>query len=142
MVDCRPLTCRLDSPPEDQDQGAPAARLLAQFCRARSDDAEISYARRLLVACRQQNAVARPDVKPPPQLIETLTERELDVLQLIAEGLTNPEIAKRLFVSLPTVKSHTRNLYGKLGVHSRKQAVAQARALGLLAEENAQVSKS
>jgi LuxR family maltose regulon positive regulatory protein len=65
-------------------------------------------------------------------LIEKLSERELEVLQLIAEGLTNPEIASRLFLSLNTVKSHSRNIYGKLGVHTRTQAVARARALGVL----------
>jgi LuxR family maltose regulon positive regulatory protein len=65
-------------------------------------------------------------------LAEPLTERELQVLHLIAEDLTNPEIAQRLFISLPTVKSHARNIYGKLGVHRRRQAVAQARALGIL----------
>ncbi|MBN1978693.1 MAG: AAA family ATPase [Anaerolineae bacterium] len=65
-------------------------------------------------------------------LAEPLTERELEVLHLIAEGLTNPEIAQHLFISLPTVKSHARNIYGKLGVHRRRQAVAQARALGIL----------
>jgi LuxR family maltose regulon positive regulatory protein len=64
-----------------------------------------------------------------------LTDRELEVLHLLAERLSNPEIARRLFVSLPTVKTHTRNIYGKLGVHSRKQAVAQARALGILPQD-------
>jgi len=65
-------------------------------------------------------------------LVEPLTDRELEVLLLLAEGLTNPEIAQRLFISLPTVKSHTSNIYGKLGVHNRKQAVATARTLGIL----------
>jgi len=65
-------------------------------------------------------------------LIEPLSERELEVLQLIAEGLTNREIASRLFVSLNTVKAHTRNIYGKLGVHNRTQAVAKAQNLGVL----------
>jgi LuxR family maltose regulon positive regulatory protein len=65
-------------------------------------------------------------------LIEPLTARELDVLDLLAQGLTNAEIGQRLVISLPTVKSHTRNLYGKLGVHSRRAAVAHARELGLL----------
>ena len=46
--------------------------------------------------------------------------------------LTNREIASRLFLALNTVKSHTRNIYGKLGVHSRTQVVARARALGIL----------
>ena len=65
-------------------------------------------------------------------MIEPLSERELTVLQLIADGLTNQEIASRLFLALNTVKAHTRNIYGKLGVHNRTQAVARARALGLL----------
>jgi LuxR family maltose regulon positive regulatory protein len=70
--------------------------------------------------------------KQPAQseLVEPLSERELEVLQLIAEGLTNPEIASKLYLSLNTVKVHTRNIYGKLGVNNRTQAVARARALG------------
>jgi LuxR family maltose regulon positive regulatory protein len=54
------------------------------------------------------------------------------VLQLLAEGLSNREIAGRLVISLSTVKGHTANIYGKLAVNSRTQAIAQARALGLL----------
>jgi LuxR family maltose regulon positive regulatory protein len=65
-------------------------------------------------------------------LLEPLSERELEVLQLLAQGLTNPEIASRLFLSLNTVKAHTRNIYGKLDAHSRTQAVARASALGIL----------
>jgi LuxR family maltose regulon positive regulatory protein len=69
---------------------------------------------------------------PKSDLIEPLSERELEVLQLIAEGLTNREIAARLFLALNTVKAHTRNIYSKLGVHSRTQAVARSQELGLL----------
>jgi len=54
------------------------------------------------------------------------------VLQLIAEGLTNQEIVKRLYLSLNTIKVHTRNIYSKLDVNSRTQAVAKAKSLGLL----------
>ncbi len=65
-------------------------------------------------------------------LEEPLSERELGVLRLIAEGLSNREIAERLVVTVSTVKTHTYNLYGKLGVNSRTQALAKARDLKLL----------
>jgi LuxR family maltose regulon positive regulatory protein len=65
-------------------------------------------------------------------LIEPLTAREQDVLRLIAAGLSNREIAQRLVIGLGTVKTHVLGIYGKLGVHSRTQAVALARELDLL----------
>lgn len=65
-------------------------------------------------------------------LIEPLTDRELEVLHLIAEGLTNRQIADELIISLGTVKWYTAQIYGKLGVSSRTQAVARARELALL----------
>jgi LuxR family maltose regulon positive regulatory protein len=68
----------------------------------------------------------------PTALVEPLTERELDVLRLLAAGRSNAGIAADLFVELSTVKTHLIHLYGKLGVHSRTQAVARARALRLL----------
>ena len=65
-------------------------------------------------------------------LVIALNERELEVLRLIAEGLSNHEIAERLVIALSTVKWHINNLFGKLGVRSRTQAIAQAKELGLL----------
>ena len=67
-----------------------------------------------------------------PDLIETLTNREMDVLLLLADRLTNKEIAQELGISTETVKAHANNLYRKLHINNRRQAVAQARALGLL----------
>ena len=64
--------------------------------------------------------------------VEPLSEREIEILSLIAEGSTNQEIAGKVFLSLNTVKAHTRNIYGKLGVNNRTQAVARARTLGIL----------
>jgi LuxR family maltose regulon positive regulatory protein len=64
--------------------------------------------------------------------VEPLSARELEVLQHIAEGRTDREIADRLYLSLYTVKVHARNIYGKLGVNKRTQAVAKARELGIL----------
>jgi LuxR family maltose regulon positive regulatory protein len=65
-------------------------------------------------------------------LIEPLSDRELEILRLIAEGLSNQDIAQRLFLALPTIKWYTTQIYGKLGVANRTQAVAKARALDLL----------
>ena len=65
-------------------------------------------------------------------LIEPLTKRELEVLQLIADGLSNREISERLFLALSTVKGHTRIIFDKLQVQRRTEAVARARELGLL----------
>jgi LuxR family maltose regulon positive regulatory protein len=64
-------------------------------------------------------------------LAEPLTRRELEVLQLVCEGLSNREIGERLTVTLNTVKKHTSNVYGKLAVQSRAQAIVRARELGL-----------
>jgi LuxR family transcriptional regulator, maltose regulon positive regulatory protein len=68
-------------------------------------------------------------------LIELLSDRETEVLQLIAEGLSNAEIAQRLYLSLNMVKGHIRNIYSKLNVNCRTQAVARARAFGVLPPE-------
>jgi LuxR family maltose regulon positive regulatory protein len=67
--------------------------------------------------------------------IEPLSEREIEVLQLIAEGLSRQEVAEKLFLSLNTVKTHARNIYSKLGVNNQMQAVGKARGLGLLEKE-------
>ena len=63
---------------------------------------------------------------------ESVTERELEVLRLLAVGQSNPEIAHTLYVEVNTVKTHVKNLYGKLGVHSRVQVAKHARERGLL----------
>ena len=64
--------------------------------------------------------------------LEPLSERELEVLRLLASGISNREIAAKLFVSLDTIKSHLKHIYGKLGVRSRTQAVTQAKELDLI----------
>ena len=73
---------------------------------------------------------ANPRIHPPP-LVEALTARELEVLNLIAEGLSNDAIARKLFLSTGTVKVHLKHIYGKLDVNSRTQAVARLRELNL-----------
>jgi len=69
----------------------------------------------------------------PPRATEQLTDTETRVLRYLPTHLTAPEIAAELWLSVNTVSTHTRHLYAKLGVHSRREAVDRARALGLLA---------
>jgi LuxR family transcriptional regulator, maltose regulon positive regulatory protein len=110
------------------DEGLPMKYLLQEMV---SRGMAVDYARRLLAA------FSPVEVKPVNQsalaaLVEPLSTRELEVLQYLAAGLTNQEIANRLYLSLNTVKVHTRNIYGKLGVNHRTQAVARAQELGVL----------
>jgi LuxR family transcriptional regulator, maltose regulon positive regulatory protein len=85
------------------------------------------YARRLLAAVnRSQDTPVRQG------LIEPLSERELDVLRLLSSDLDGPDIARELTVSLNTLRTHTKSIYAKLGVSSRRAAVRQAAELNLL----------
>jgi len=120
------------------DEGPPIEALLQSLQRERGPS---PYAVRLLAAFRaepvpegepQRPPAAGPSSAPPQPLIEPLTDRELEVLQELAKGLTNPEIAERLMVSLNTVKTHTKNIYAKLEVRNRTEAVIRAQELGLL----------
>ena len=125
------------------DEGPPMERLL----QAAADRGMLPHYTATLLAAFQVTGAGQPttaavdppsvahrppSVIRPSSLVEDLSDRELEVLHLIAKGLTNREIASRLFVSLNTVKAHTRNIYGKLDVHSRTQAIARAQDLGLL----------
>ena len=69
---------------------------------------------------------------PSRPLIEPLTNRELDVLELLANRLQNKEIADKLFISATTVKGHLQNIYEKLDVNKRREAVEKAHTLGIL----------
>jgi len=68
----------------------------------------------------------------PGKLLDPLTPRELDIMRLISKGYSNPEIASELVVTLNTIKKHTSNIYSKLGVRSRTQAIARAQQMNLL----------
>lgn len=90
------------------------------------------YAERV-VAAFDATPIASSALKPAPQpLIDPLSERECEVLRLVAEGLTDRQIADRLVLAVGTIKRHLNNVYGKLGVNSRTQALARARDIGLL----------
>jgi LuxR family maltose regulon positive regulatory protein len=117
------------------DEGPSMAQLLLE---AVARDIMPEYAQRLLAAfpaSEPSQADAVSDRTPETELIEPLSEREIEVLHLIAEGLTNQEVASRLFLSSNTIKVHARNIYDKLGVNNRTQAVARARALGILSAD-------
>jgi predicted ATPase/DNA-binding CsgD family transcriptional regulator len=99
--------------------------------RALTLDQAVDQARGLGSSLKEKTDLQAPGTKDQTLLVP-LNEREFEVLHLIAEGLSNQEIAKRLVIALSTVKWHINNLFGKLGVRSRTQAVAEAKALGLL----------
>jgi len=90
-----------------------------------------AYAQQILLAFEGPAGMSKVD-EATEDLPEPLSQREQEVLQLVAEGLTNQEIAARLVISIRTVKKHVENIHGKLGVQNRSRAVARGRALGLL----------
>jgi LuxR family maltose regulon positive regulatory protein len=119
------------------DEGAPMARLLTD---AAAQGMMPDYTRSLLVAF--DDLVPASDGKPSypsypltglaQSLLEPLSHRELQVLHLIAQGLSNNEIGERLYLALSTIKGHNRMIFDKLDVQRRTEAVARARELGLL----------
>ena len=110
------------------DEGAPMADLVAE---AVARGIAPVYAAALREAFREPSPV--PDASlPGGSMVEALTRRELEVLRLVAQGLSNEEIGERLFLSLSTVKGHNRNIFDKLQVQRRTEAVARARELHVL----------
>jgi len=113
------------------DEGPPMAHLLsAAEAQGRMPDS----LGKVLAACeaeahKGEDTTSRPPAQP---LIEPISPRELEVLQLIAAGRSDQEISERLFLALSTVKGHNRKIFGKLQVQRRTEAVARARELGLL----------
>ena len=108
------------------DEGQPMARLLR---RAAARAPSSNYIRKLLTALGEPPTVAIPG---PAALAEPLSQRELEILRLIADGATNREIAAELVLTVNTVKKHVGNIFGKLGATNRTQAIARAREANLL----------
>jgi LuxR family maltose regulon positive regulatory protein len=114
------------------DEGPPMARLLYE---AATRDGDSDYISRLLTKfpVAESEPIRKENSDPAPaELVERLSERELDVLRLVAEGLSNDQIGEKLFISVHTVKVHTRNINAKLDSHNRTEAVARARTFGIL----------
>ena len=114
------------------DEGPPMAQLLAETAVR---GIMPSYCEKLLAVFESEGHKIETETSPAPaqSLVDPLTKRELEILSHIATGLKNKEIAATLFVSVNTVHYHTKNLYSKLGVNSRTQAITRAQALNLLA---------
>ena len=109
------------------DEGEPMQAMLFAFRSTLKKQTPISeYVDNLL------SFFERPAERPQPNLIDPLSERELEVLRLVADGLSNDEISQKLFVAVSTVKGHNLRIFGKLQAKSRTEAVARARELGLL----------
>ncbi|SRR5216683_45980 len=114
------------------DEGRPMTHLLSE---AAALGMLPDYTGKLIAVCKaeEQKHEDTSSLPPPAQpLIEPLSRREVEVLHLIAQGLSNQEISERLFLALDTVKGHNRNIFDKLQVQRRTEAVARARELGLL----------
>jgi LuxR family maltose regulon positive regulatory protein len=116
------------------DEGAPMAHLLAE---AATHTMLPDYTGRLLAVCeteqpRSDDRSYRPPAPAAQPLSERLSQREIDVLRLMTEGLSNREISERLFLAVSTVKGHNQTIFGKLQVQRRTEAVARARELGLV----------
>jgi LuxR family maltose regulon positive regulatory protein len=115
------------------DEGPVMVALLRQALAAQIRP---DYVGRLLAGVAPEDAPLPAGTEPSQSanqtLVEPLSERELEVLDLIAQGLSNREIAARLVIALSTVKGHNRVIFGKLQVQRRTEAVAVARALGLV----------
>jgi len=111
------------------DEGEPVEKMLNRLSGDLHDRPQLaSYVNRILSGFE-------PVTRKPKQvdgLVEPLTEREMEVLRYIAEGCTNPEIAGRLYISPNTLKAHSQNIFMKLNVHNRLQAVNRAREIGLI----------
>ena len=114
------------------DEGESMAQLLYA---AAAEGMHPTYTGSLLAAFSEEAPKTDPSAQvldASEKLVEPLSQRELEVLGLIAEGLSNQEISQRLHITLSTVKGHTTQIYGKLNVNNRVQAVARARSLGLI----------
>jgi len=113
------------------DEGARMAELLSA---AVAQGIRPDYVKKLLAAFDAESKREQPIAYVPKtsSLVEQLSPRELEVLRLIAQGLSNQEICKHLYLALDTVKGHNRRIFDKLQVQRRTEAIARARELGLL----------
>jgi LuxR family maltose regulon positive regulatory protein len=108
------------------DEGPPLVDLLTEILDSKTNVSQV-YVKKLLSAISLSKLIKKDD-----PMIDPLSNRELDTLKLIAENLSNQEIADKLFISLNTVKTHVRNILEKLYVANRSSAVIKAKELGII----------
>ena len=113
-------------------------RILAAFSQdahrlsPSSSNSDFPPGRRPILPLRAGGRIPNSDFPISQPLVEPLTNRELEVLDLLEQRMQNKEIGGKLFISPKTVKKHLDNIYGKLNVNNRQQAVEKAQALGIL----------
>ena len=124
------------------DEGEPMRLLILDFrlsiekqSRGQDQNCSVTWINSWLLlhnrrSCRQ--SIRQSQIHRKSQMLEPLSQRELEILKLITQGLSNREIGERLFLALDTVKGHNRRIFDKLQVQSRTEAIARARELGLL----------
>ena len=108
------------------DLGVSLAPLLKELARR---EVSPQFVHQLLVECQKARPEGLASANP---LAEPLTARELEITKLLASGFSNQEIAQKLILTVGTIKSHTHNIYGKLGVRNRTQAIKCATVLNLI----------
>ncbi len=121
------------------NEGLSLQALLTKMLSTKENAPQAGYIKQLLTAFpeslsvqRTEKVATKPITTSVEVLLEPLSGREQEVLELLAAGMANQKIAERLVVTVGTVKTHIKSIYGKLGVHSRTQAIVRARELGLL----------
>ena len=116
------------------DEGPPMAALLAQLIAAQRSGSGFGAVAEVPLGClaRLRGALSTQGAAPDAGLVDSLTSRELEVLEMLAAGASNQAIASQLVVTLDTVKKHVSHVLSKLGAANRTEAVARARELGLI----------
>ena len=108
----------------------PVPELLERHARQRTAHPALIWK---IISVLGERTPAAPAASPPEHLLEPLSQAEARVLRFLPTSLSAPEIARELYVSVNTIRTHMRHVYDKLGAHRRLEAIDRARALGLLA---------
>jgi LuxR family maltose regulon positive regulatory protein len=118
------------------DEGEPAIELLKTYSKSEENPSVLrAYSKKIIQACFDPGLKRNTTLTPrmiDSGMVDPLTDREVEVLSMIADGLSNQDIAGRLFLAIGTIKKHINNIYAKLAVNKRTKAVARAKELGII----------